>query len=206
MLRGMAEDADSPRWVDFVARYRPMMEAYVRERFPHLDADEVIQETFIGLFRAMPNFRYAPDETGSFHNYLTGVLRHKALDATRRKERYADALRRTADGEPGGESAGHGEDEERKWRETVYEAALGQFLSDPGVNGRARQIFIRTALRGESPADVAASLAVTRDVVDQTKRRMIQRLRKIVEALMAADCQIPGATANIQAEDGGTSA
>ena len=55
MLREMAKDADSPRWLDFVARYRPMMEAYMRERFPELDADEAIQETFIGLFRAPPS-------------------------------------------------------------------------------------------------------------------------------------------------------
>ena len=197
MLREMAKDADSPRWLDFVARYRPMMEAYMRERFPELDADEAIQETFIGLFRAMPTFRYAPDETGSFHNYLTGVLRHKALDLLRSKSRYAGALRRSAESVVPPKPDGANEADERRWRETIYDAALVQFLADPNVNGRARQIFIRTALRGESPADVARSLAVTRDVVDQTKRRMIRRLREVVEALLSADGQISGPQANI---------
>ena len=63
-----------------------MMEAFMRERFPSLDADDVIQETLIAVCAALPSYRYAPDEKGHFHNYLTGILRNKALRALRKRE------------------------------------------------------------------------------------------------------------------------
>ena len=81
LLRDLASDTQHARWGEFVARYRPMMEAYLRRHFPALDADEAIQETLIALIRIFPVYHYVPDEKGSFHNYLTGVLRHKALKA-----------------------------------------------------------------------------------------------------------------------------
>ena len=63
---------------------------------------------------------------------------------------------------------------------------LQQLLADPAVTGRKRQIFIRTAMKGERPEDVATSLAVSRAVVDQTKKRMMDRLRELVERLKHA--------------------
>ena len=79
LLRDLAQDSQHARWGEFVARYRPMMEAFMRERFPSLDADDVIQETLIELIRVFPVYRYSPKEKGHFHNYLTGILRHRAL-------------------------------------------------------------------------------------------------------------------------------
>ena len=51
LLRDVAGSADNPRWSEFVARYRPMMEAFMRERFPSLEADDIIQETLVALCR-----------------------------------------------------------------------------------------------------------------------------------------------------------
>ena len=79
LLRDLAHDSQHARWGEFVARYRPMMEAFMRERFPSLDADDVIQETLIELIRVFPVYHYSPKEKGYFHNYLTGILRHRAL-------------------------------------------------------------------------------------------------------------------------------
>ena len=57
LLRDIAQDAQNVRWGEFVARYRPMMEAFMRERFPSLEADDVIQETLIALCRVLPSYR-----------------------------------------------------------------------------------------------------------------------------------------------------
>ena len=43
-----------------MTRYRPMMEAFMRERFPSLEADDIIQETLVALCRVLPSYRYAP--------------------------------------------------------------------------------------------------------------------------------------------------
>ncbi len=183
LLRDVAGDADNPRWSEFVARYRPALEAFMAERFPGLEADDLIQETFIAIAKALPDYRYAPDEKGHFRNFLTGILHHKALNALRderrRKERM-DSYQAV-----GSLSSVHGE--EQIWRETIYEIALQQVLANPDIADRSKQIFIRTAIKGEKPEIVAESLSVSRDVVDQTKKRMIGRLRRIIDNLKGAD-------------------
>jgi len=51
----------------------------MRERFPSVEADDTIQETLIALVKTFPVYHYSPEEKGSFHNCLTGILRNKAL-------------------------------------------------------------------------------------------------------------------------------
>ena len=184
LLRDLAGRADHPRWGEFVVRYRPLMESYLHEWFPSLEMDDLIQETFVAIAKTLPDYRYVPDEKGLFHNYLTGILHHKALNALKRQNRRNEVTREYAL-DPSARGIGNDADVE-KWRETVCEVALQQLLADPSVTGRKRQIFMRTAMKGESPEDVAASLAVSRAVVDQTKKRMMDRLRELVERLKHA--------------------
>jgi len=90
LLRDLARDSQHARWGEFVARYRPMMESFMRERFPSLDADDTIQETLVAVWAALPSYRYAPEEKGHFHNYLTGILRNKALRQLHKDRRQAE--------------------------------------------------------------------------------------------------------------------
>ena len=148
----------------------------MRERFPSLEADDIIQETLVALCRVLPSYRYAPDEKGHFHNYLTGILRNKALRALRKREQD-EALR--AD-------YANGENlfiDEPSYRESLFELALRQFLSDDSVADRTKRIFERTAMNGESPESVAESFKMTRHAVDQAKSRAMIRLREIMKGL-----------------------
>ena len=196
LLRDIAQDAQNVRWGEFVTRYRPMMEAFMCERFPSLEADDIIQETLVALCRVLPSYRYAPDEKGHFHNYLTGILRNKALRVLRQRERD-EALR--ADYVDGSNLRGSGTlaasgravalrpppdfTEDQSYRESLFELALRQFLADGSVADRTKRIFERTALNGESPEAVAAAFKMTRHAVDQAKSRALERLRKLVKAL-----------------------
>ena len=193
LLRDLAQDAQHARWSEFVARYRPMMEAFMRERFPSLEADDIIQETLIALCRILPSYRYAPDEKGHFHNYLTGILRNKALRVLRQRERdekaradYAAAggraSTRAATGAAGSPAD---EEDERPYRESLFELALRQFLADDSIADRTKRIFERTAINGESPEAVASAFKMTRHAVDQAKSRAMARLRDIVKKLEA---------------------
>ena len=183
LLRDIAQDSRNARWDEFVARYRPMMEAFMRERFPSLEADDIIQETLVALCRVLPSYRYAPDEKGHFHNYLTGILRNKALRVLRNRERdealcadYADAggTRSCASAVPAADQS---------YRESLFELALRQFLADDSVADRTKRIFERTALNGESPEAVAAAFKMSRHAVDQAKSRAMARIREIVKGL-----------------------
>lgn len=166
----------------FYSRYRPMMQAYLRARFPSLDADDVIQETFSALAKILPDYQYEPEKNGAFHNFLTGVLRNKALcalDSSKRKLAIEErmSLTVTVDGESVHEQS------YREWRECLFEVALQQVLSDESIHDRTKQVFIRTSINGEPIEAVAKSLGVKRNTIDSIRARMLQKLREIVERL-----------------------
>lgn len=181
LLNDLAGDAQHARWGEFVARYRPMMEAYVRERFPEVEVDEVVQETFIAFIRIFPVYHYVPDEKGSFHNYLTGVLRHKALRMARHAAKRFDF--RDDFSEDTSAASVASESDERLWRESIFEIALQQFLADDSVQERTKQIFTRVAVNGEKPEVVAAAFGIKRNAVDQIKNRTLARLKKMIREL-----------------------
>ena len=201
LLRDLANDSQHARWAEFVTRYRPMMEAFMRERFPSLDADDVIQETLIAVCTALPSYRYVPEEKGYFHNYLTGILRNKALRQLHKDQRQAeiaDEMRRSRGDVPqcmanGGRarspSVSQGViqgDDEQSWRVTLVEIALQQLMSDESIQSRTRQVFLRVVVNGEKPEAVAAAFGITCNGVYLIKNRMMPRLQKIVAALEKA--------------------
>ena len=209
LLRDLANDSQHARWAEFVTRYRPMMEAFMRERFPSLDADDVIQETLIAVWAALPSYRYAPEEKGYFHNYLTGILRNKALRQLGKDQRQAEiAEKLREDVSSGGRARSPVSPErseprkrwlqgyapqgaiqaadEQAWRVTLVEIALQQLMSDESIQSRTRQVFLRVVVNGEKPEAVAAAFGITCNGVYLIKNRMMPRLQKIVAALEKA--------------------
>ena len=159
-----------------------MMLAYLRERFPSLDAEDIIQETFSALAKILPDYKYDPEKKGAFHNFLTGVLRNKALcalDSRNRKMSIGDRMKIkvAVDGKSVQEQT------YEDWREEVFAVALQQLLSDSSIHDRTKQVFIRTAIKGESSDAVAESLGVPRNTVNKMKSRMLAALRDLVEKL-----------------------
>ena len=195
LLRTLGENARSARWTEFVARYRPMMEAFLANRFPSLvsEADDIVQETLVALVQVLPNYRYSPGETGAFHNYLTGILHHKAcarLRAQERKARRDDAARAEAVGKdhaPTPPDTLYAELEKEAWRKAAFEISLRQLLADDSIQERTKQVFIRVAVRGEPIGDVAKAFGIEPNAVSQIRSRMTQRLRATVEALEKAE-------------------
>ena len=183
LLRDLT-DSQHVRWGEFVRRYRPMMESYLRSRYPDLEAEDIISETLTALVGVLKDYRYSPDETGSFHNYPTGILKHKALYRRRVAARHAkdvvafrDSAERVDDSRV--------KDEEQKWKETVFAIAVRQLMADETIQDRTKQVFLRVAINHESPDAVADSFGLKRNAVDQMKSRMMTKLREIVESLKA---------------------
>ena len=169
----------------FYSRYQPMMRSYLRARFPSIDADDVIQETFTALAKLLPDYKYDPKKKGSFHNFLTGIVRNKALCALDSRNRKMSIENRmkikvVVDGKSVQEQT------YEDWREEVFEVALQQLLADESIHDRTKQAFIRTAIRGESSDTVAESLGVPRNTVNKMKSRMLAALRDLVEKIKKA--------------------
>lgn len=189
LLRDLAQDSRHARWGEFVARYRPMMETYMHTRFPMVDADDAIQETLIALIKVFPVYHYSPEETGAFHNYLTGILRHRALRMIECESRRLDKELKYQEIE-GLSASGGNNDDGLSWRESVFEIALQQLLADESINDRTKQVFVRVAVNGEKPESVAESFGIARNAVDQMKARMKERLRELANILMKVDDEI----------------
>ena len=180
LLRDIANDPQHVRWGEFVARYRPAMEAFMRGRFPSLDADDVIQETLVAVWAALPSYRYAPDEKGHFHNYLIGILRNKALRQLHKEQRQAKIAEMVGRDDPiapvsvgscvprdltgtvptAPQSVNQSADEQ-SWRETLVEIALQQLMNDDSIQSRTRQVFLRVAVNGENAAALVADMLVS---------------------------------------------
>lgn len=150
-------------------------------RFPTVEAEDFIQETFISMIRIFPVYHYDPQEKGPFHNYLTGVLRRKVQKELLRRARQMKRLDAYAE-----MSAQIGTEEDQKadeWRQSVCKIALQQLLGENSVQGRTKQVFIRVAVNGESPQVVADAFGMTRNAVDQIRSRLLRRLRELAICL-----------------------
>ena len=184
LLKAIGADAQSPRWADFIARYQPVMESFLASQFPTVSAEDVMQETLIVLARKLPEYHYAPDSKGHFRNYLLGILKNKAREELKRqgKAARAEETAREVAATLQNPSLSVGEND-GDWRLSAYEVALQQLLANPKRTERTRQIFIRTALKGEDPAAVAALFGTTRNNVDQIKNRMTAELKELAMRL-----------------------
>ena len=186
LLGAIAGDAASPRWGEFVALYRPGLAAWLSASFPALgpEAEDLLQETFAAVAAKLPNYRHDPAAKGLFRSFLVGILRNKALHALRARARAAGALEAAApELAAAAAAAGAGEDADREWRHAAYEFALRDLLADPAVAARTKRVFVRVAVEGAAPAEVAAEYGLARNAVDQIKSRCLRALRERVAGL-----------------------
>ena len=182
LLRDIASSAENARWGEFCARYESMMRGFLREHFPYVEADDVVQETLVALAGALPDYHYDPQEHGYFHNYLTGILRNKAVDAVRAGKRVKMLKDGVAKESPDPNNDAR-ESDYRSWREAIFEIALQQFLADDAIQDRTKQMFVRTEINGEAIPDVAESLGVSAQLVYRARSRCLKNLSVRIEAL-----------------------
>ena len=188
LLKVLGEDAQSPRWTEFANKYASTIEGYLAKNFPSVDALEVVNETLLVLVKKLPLYEYDPDEKGHFRNYLLGIVKYKALDQLKKEKRAPSTYGSIEDMqasidreslEKWKDEGGLRKAELDDWKKEAYEAALAQFMANPKLSTRDKEIFRRTALCGESPADVAEIFGIKRNNVDQIKARMTAKLKEL---------------------------
>jgi len=189
LLSALSNSVDSVRWTEFFRVYEPAMRGFLHDRFPSVEPEDAMQETLVALTRALPDYRYTPDEKGHFRNYLMGILRHKAADLLKKSTRQSELCsrvrneqvafgRNVAPPQPSEEN-----DEEILWQQHLLEAAIDQLLADERITPTTREIFRHVALLHETPDAVAAQFGVTRNNVDQIKKRLIGKLTELVRTM-----------------------
>lgn len=182
LLAAIGNGPGATRWTEFFHKYTPGLRDYATRHFPSLEADDLIQDTFLVLVKRLKTYQYDPKAKGAFHNYLTGILRFLAIDRLRNKDREMASRKRLAD-DPTAQSPSEATFSIDDWKKSAYEIALRRFLADPRVQPQTKEIFKRVSIRGEKPETVAADFGLTRNAVDQIKDRTIRRLKVLVAEL-----------------------
>ena len=189
LLKDLSGDATSARWTEFYNTYAGSMRAFLQARYPMVEADDVIQETLVALVKCLPRYQYVPDVHGYFHNYLIGIVKHKADDACRRQAAHAalkSELQEEGKERPNPLRQAEDDAAEEAWKNAAKEAALEQLLADDSIALTTREVFRHVALMHEPPQTVADKFGITRNNVDQIKARLIARLKDLIAHMTAA--------------------
>ena len=182
LLAAIGSGPGATRWTEFFHKYTPGLRDYATRHFPSLEADDLVQDTFIVLVKRLKTYQYDPKTKGAFHNYLTGILRFLAIDRLRSEDRESAGRKRLTD-DPTAQHVDEAPFSIDDWKKSAYEIALRRFFADPRVQPQTKEIFKRVAIRGEKPGDVAIDFGLTRNAVDQIKDRTIRRLQALVAEL-----------------------
>jgi RNA polymerase sigma-70 factor, ECF subfamily len=172
---------DQAAWSRLVLLYGPLVYRWCRRAgLQAADAADVGQEVFRAVARKVSEFRHDRDGD-SFRAWLRAITRNKILDAFRRPAPGcpppggSDAQRRLQEVPTRVlEDAGPAADAEETrllFRQAV-ELMRGEF-----EEGTWRA-FWQAAVEGRRPADVAADLGVSVNVVYLAKSRILRRLRE----------------------------
>ena len=182
LLAEIGVGSRATRWTEFFHKYTPGLRDYATRHFPSLEADDLIQDTFLILVKRLKTYQYDPKSKGAFRNYLTGILRFLAIDRLRSEDRESTGRKRLTD-DPTAQHIAEAPFSIDAWKKSAYEVALRRFLADPRVQPQTKEIFTRVAIRGEKPETVAADFGLVRNAVDQIKDRTIRRLKVLVAEL-----------------------
>src|SRR5947209_10927540 len=88
LLNRLGDSRDHEAWVDFVARYDPVIRFSCRRyRLDAETTDELCQRVWIDLARRMRTYRYDPGKT--FRGWLRRLCQSRAIDLLRKKKANA---------------------------------------------------------------------------------------------------------------------
>ncbi|MEM7310916.1 MAG: sigma-70 family RNA polymerase sigma factor [Planctomycetota bacterium] len=140
------------------------------------EAEDVAQEALLVLLDAVRGGRFDRDR-GRLHRWLFGIAKRLVQAQLRRRRR---------DGERFPEAGAHlletvpeetaGDPLHQVWADALLERCLQRAAEQ--VAPRTMEIFERLVLHGETPADVADELGITRNAVFLAKHRVLGRLRE----------------------------
>lgn len=176
LLERLAAGADHAAWAEFQHRYRDLIRGYARSKgVPIGDLDDIEQEVFLSLTKAMPGFRYDPAK-GLFRSWLRTLVLTAVARRFRQKE---EGKRLSAIEEPAQPEDSDG-DWEMQWRRYHFRRALKAVEAEFSDSDRAA--FEAYVVQGSDAKAVAAELRTSVDAVYQAKSRILRRLSAVIEA------------------------
>ena len=83
-LMAAVQRGDQQAWCELIDRYQGRMLSFARRMLAERsEAEDLVQETFLGLLRSLPTY----DASRSLETYLFAILRNKLHDYLRRRQK-----------------------------------------------------------------------------------------------------------------------
>lgn len=176
-LLNRVRDNDSDAWSKFSRLYAPLVYRWARAAgLQDQDAGDITQEVFQAVAKSIQDFH--PSEGGRLRPWLWGITRNKLANHFRQKASRAQAaggtdayqaLQNIPDLPDDSPSDGIDVDA------TLFHRAMELLKTD--FQPATWQAFWRMAIDGQSAAEVAQELGMSKKAVRQAKYRVLQRLR-----------------------------
>ncbi len=187
------QSGDQDAWREVIDRYQGRLISFARRMLAQRsEAEDLVQETFLGLLRSLPNY----DRQRSLETYLFAILRHKLSDHFRRQQagkrhgletlEVDDAPHAWLSAEtPSGHVAG--QENVAAQREALIDC-LRTYVRQCREQRRFQELMVVEMLMvlGLRNKEVASDLELTETAVAGIKFRVLERWRQLAQASAAA--------------------
>lgn len=197
LLDRLRDGDDVDGWMEFYRMYADLIRSFARKHgLTESEAEEVVQETAIGVARNLPGFRYDPSQC-SFKTWMLNLTRWRIMDALRRRGRLpsplSPAVPQKSGSQPNNDTdpstmtpwieripdsnlPNAGADWDAHWEHSLRQAALERVRN--AIDLRHFQIFDLYALKNVPAREVAHRVGVHVAQVYLVKQRVSARWKK----------------------------
>src|ERR1041384_7039456 len=186
MLTRLKNIDDNKTWTEFFHRYwRLIYQFAIKAGLTESEAEEVVQETIIGVARSIPKFKYDPNK-GAFKTWLLNLTRWRVMDQIRKRplmklvhtRSHKNSKAETATVARIAETATSDLEKvwNAEWHRNVLQAALERVRSK--VSSTAYQIFQLSIIQQWPNEKVTKALRVNTGHVYLAKHRVRLLLEK----------------------------
>jgi RNA polymerase sigma-70 factor (ECF subfamily) len=180
-------------WREVIDRYQGRLVSFARRMLAERsDAEDIVQETFLGLLRSLPNY----DPNRSLETYLFAILRNKLHDHLRRRPKGQRQSLDQLEPEDTPQAwidrdtpSGHVASQERLTAQrAALVSGLRQWVEQCTLAGRFQDLIVIEMLvvLGLRNKEVAADLGLTETAVAGIKFRVLEQWRALLQSAPSA--------------------
>ena len=182
VIRAVADTGNEAAWQRLFDLYAGFVFSIARSKgLREEDADDMVQVVFADLARNLPTFRYDRAK-GKFRSYLTALVHWRVMDRLKAGKRDADLKASFWEEAKSAASAADEDFSEREWQQAALEEALRRMK--PDVRPEHYAAFVASAVDGQDTESVMRLYGISRDNLYQIRKRLTERLRETVAAVL----------------------
>jgi RNA polymerase sigma-70 factor (ECF subfamily) len=182
LLQGI-QSGDEDRWHEFHRLYGPVIRGFaLKAGLSRTEADEVVQETCIGLAKNVGEFHYDPSKC-RFKTWLLNLASWRVKNQLAKRQRWDNRIA-TSTLDMVADSGNLDTAWDEEWRASLLKAAIENLR--PTFRANQFQMFDLNVIKEWPARDVAKSLGVGIASVYLAKHRVSAALKKEITRLEAA--------------------